>query len=424
MERLEDAERTLQQGLELELPQLQDQLYLGLGCLEVQRANWEKAREHFASAERHNAGASARLLRCWCLCMLDQKEVASNLIDSMEALPDPLDSWIQQRVKNLLSGVPEPWPPAEERPWVLRGHSARAILNRLLPTQRRETLVMQIPSTPAEPVVEARPSKGGGLHPALALVGLFGLAMIGYGLKQMIQERTSVAVVSQSATATPLPTPEASASPANTPTPAPTESFRPPEKVKLSVVLVPQKTGWLTVDVDGEPEKMRIEKGRFVGKFHSGTHAVTIEVAGYEKVERELPFLEPDVLNVQLVPLKVDVNISAAPGPVRVQVDNQSPKLLNGTGTVKGTFPLTFGKHTLKVTKYDYITESKSIEIQSEEPRNLSFKLQPVPPPEPAYIPPPAPSYPAPAPYYPPAPAPYYPPAPAPPPAPANPYSF
>lgn len=424
MERLEDAERTLQQGLELELPQLQDQLYLGLGCLEVQRANWEKAREHFASAERHNAGASARLLRCWCLCMLDQKEVASNLIDSMEALPDPLDSWIQQRVKNLLSGVPEPWPPAEERPWVLRGHSARAILNRLLPTQRRETLVMQIPSTPAEPVVEARPSKGGGLHPALALVGLFGLAMIGYGLKQMIQERTSVAVVSQSATATPLPTPEASASPANTPTPAPTESFRPPEKVKLSVVLVPQKTGWLTVDVDGEPEKMRIEKGLFVGKFPSGTHAVTIEVAGYEKVERELPFLEPDVLNVQLVPLKVDVNISAAPGPVRVQVDNQSPKLLNGTGTVKGTFPLTFGKHTLKVTKYDYITESKSIEIQSEEPRNLSFKLQPVPPPEPAYIPPPAPSYPAPAPYYPPAPAPYYPPAPAPPPAPANPYSF
>ncbi len=413
MQRLEESEKTLQQGLELEIPQLQDQLYLALGCLEVQRANWDKAREQFASAERHNAGASARLLRCWCMCLLDQKEVAANLIDSMELPADPLDAWLQERVNHLLKEVPEPWPPAEERPWVLRGHPARAIVNRLLPTQRRETLAMQVP-LPVEPVAESQASKSRGLHPALALVGLFGLAMIGYGVKQMMAETAPAVVASQTVSATPMAAPETPA--ALTPTPAPTEDFQPPEKVKLTVVLVPAKTGWVSV---GGEDRMRIENGLFSGKFPTGTHTVTVEVKGFEKEERELPFLEADVLKISLVPMKVDVNISAAPGPLRIQVDDQKAQLLTGSGTVKGTFPLTFGKHTFKVIKNDYITESKSIDIQGEEPRNLSFKLQPVPP-EPVYVPPPAPSYPgpAPAPYYPPAPAP------APPPAPAHPYYF
>ncbi|MBX3168351.1 MAG: protein kinase [Candidatus Eremiobacteraeota bacterium] len=421
MARLDEAEKTLQQGLELEVPQLQDQLYLAWGCLEVQRANWDRAREQFASAERHNAGASARLLRCWCLCQLDQKEVAINLMDSLESIQDPLDRWLQRRVNNLLQNVPEPWPPAEDRPWVLRGHPARSIVNRLLPTQRRETLIMQ--AIPPGETVAGKPSQAPtrGLNPVLALVGLMGLGLIGYGVKQRMAGPVPVVVASATASTTPEPAPETTATPVDTPSAAPTEDFRPPEKVKLSIILVPPKTGWLTVD--GEPERLRIENGLFSGKFPSGTHTVTIDVKGYEKDERELPFLEADVLRVTLVPLKVNVNLSANPGPVKVQVDNEPPRRLDGPGTVKGTFPLTFGRHVLKVMKNDYITESKTIEIKSDEPQSVSIKLRPEPPPEPVYRPydpGPGPSYPAPAPV----PAPYYPP-PAPAPAPpANPYTF
>ncbi|MBN9419990.1 MAG: protein kinase [Candidatus Eremiobacteraeota bacterium] len=425
MDRLEEAEKTLLQGLEQEVAPLQDQLFLALGCLEMQRANWEKAREQLASAERHNAGATARLLRCWCLVQLDQKEAAANLVDSLGAAADPLDLWLQQRVQNLLKDVPEPWPPAEDRPWVLRGHPARAILNRLLPTQRRETMVMQVVS-PADLPVEKKSGKNGGLHPALAVVGLFGLALIGYGIKQRLGETGPAPVASTSATAslsaTPSPEgpPQATATP-STPTPAPTEDFHPPEKVKLSVVLNPPKTGWLTVA--GEPERIRINNGVYSGKFPPGTHTVTVEVAGFEKDERELPFLEPDAITIHLVPLKSQVTIQASPGPVKLFVDGEAARTVDGSGTVTDTFALPVGKHTLKVTKNGYLSATKPLVVKGDEPHNLSFKLEPEPPPPPPptyYDPGPAPSYPGPAP----APAPYYPPAPPPAAPPANPYTF
>ena len=426
MDRLHDAEKTLRQGLEVEVPQLQDKLYLALGCLEIQRANWDKAREHLASAERNNAGPAARLLRCWCLWHLDQKEVASNLFESLEAMADPLDLWLHQRVDHLFKGVPEPWPVPEERPWVLMGHPARAILSRLLPTQRRETLIM-VPPRPPTPdpvpaVVEPKPqAQGRSLSPALALLGLLGLGMIGYGVKQMLTHPgAGMASASPTPSATAPATVTPTAAPA-TPNPQPTEAFQEPKPVKMILNLSAPKTGFLVLA--GPPErKIRIVQGHLIGTFPQGVLKGTLEIPGFVKEEREFPLLDSvNVIDAILTPLKGEMIVRAEPGPVKMTLDNGKAQRVEGSGSIEQHFKeLSIGPHTIVVEKQGYYEQKKKFSVSGEEPLHWTVKLEEIPPP------PPAPVYypPAPGPaYYPPAPGPAYVP-PAPPPAPANPYSF
>lgn len=418
MERLEEAERTLRQGLELDTPVLQDQLYLALGCLEMQRASWDKARETLASAERHNAGPAARLLRCWCLWHLDQKEVASNLLEAMETVPDALDNWLYQRVQSLLQGVAEPWPTVEEKPWVLHAHPARAMINRLLPTQRRETVTMQAP-TP-DPVVDSNSTpRRRGVHPVFALIGLGGLAMIGYGLKPLIFPPGPTPLASSSETplvidsATPSPTPPS-------PTPSPSESFVPPAPVQLALTLSPPKNGKLIVLGD-HPEEIPIVNGSCIKSFPPGNLDVQIKVPGFEVDERTLAMTGPQKVDVILKPLVGELDVFAGPGPIRVIVDGSESRL-DGKGTVKLHLKnLKVGNHDIKVVKDGYYSKRKTVTIKPEENPAQRFVLVeiPPPPPPPVYVAP----LPGPAPvYYNPAPAPAPPPAPAP--APANPYTF
>ncbi|MBT9588521.1 protein kinase [bacterium] len=423
LDRLDEAERALQQGLDLEPPLLLDQLHLAQGAVQLQRGDWERAREAFASAERHNGGPSARMMRCWCLFLLDQKEVATNLLESIEELGDPLEKWLRQRLIKLQQQVPEPWPGPEEQPWILQGHPLRGILMRLVPpTQRRETILMPVAPAHLQPAEEAAPARRS-LAPLVWVGGLALAALIGLGLRPLIWKNsqptaspTPVPSVSTSTSATPSPL--AVTTPSPTPTPSPSPTFVPPSPARLELSVTPPITG--EVRLNGK--KIPLVKGKLSESVAPGSYHLEISAAGYKTEERDLTLGEGEVLpsSVEMTRLTGKVEVKTVPANCRIYqvVGNKMIGKSIGGKWLSGDLPV--GRLKLKAVRDGYQSQTKEIQIKAEQNVSLRFTLERNP--EPVYV------APAPQPYYPPAPAPYYPPAPAPyyppPPPPADPYKF
>ena len=425
LDRLEEAEHALRQGLELDPAHFQDQLYLACGALEIHRAQWDKAREHFASAERHNGGGSARLMRCWCLYQLDQIEVAGSLLDSLEEPGDPLEKWLHQRLLMLREQAPEPWPGPEEQPWILQGHPLRGIVMRLVPTpRRRETAQMPVftPDPEVQDVAPARNSPG----PLMWLGGLLLASLLGLGLRPLIWKTpgaeaslspTASVSPSDTPTAELVPTPSPSATATATPTASPT--FVAPTPGTLKIVVTPAVNG--KVRLNGK--KYELVKGHLAAPLAPGSYHVEVTAEGYRPEERDLSVgeAETQTTQVELQALLGKVEVTTQPAPCRIYLDGQPKGKTSGGGGGKLLLgDLKVGRHQLKAVRDGYKSQVRYIFIKGEETVSTRLVLERVP--RPVYIPPP----PAPRPvYYPPAPAPYYrPPPPAPAPAPADPYKF
>jgi serine/threonine protein kinase/tetratricopeptide (TPR) repeat protein len=416
LERLEEAERALQQGLELDPPQLLDQLHLALGALEMQRGNWDKAREAFASAERHNAGPAARIMRCWCLFQLDQKEVAANLLASMEELGDPLEKWLRQRLVHLQQQVPEPWPGPEEQPWILQGHPLRGIVPRLVPTSsRRETVRMPVVPIESQEPEPARRS----LNPLVWVGGLALAALLGLALRPLIwttPAATPAASASASPTATASTVALVPATATVSPTPSPT--FVPPTPGKLEVMATPPLDGWVRLN----GQKHRMLKGRLSESLPPGSYHLEVSARGYKSEERDISIGEGEAFtaSIDLMPQVGKVEIKSEPVNCKIYLVASNKMIGKTSGGKLLSGDLKVGVHKIKAVRDGYQSQTKEIQIKAEQNVSVVFKLERIP--EPVYVAPPPYYPPAPAPYYPP-PAPYYPP-PAPAPAPVDPYKF
>jgi len=411
LDRLDEASEALKQGLEL--PHLLDRMHLAQGALELQRGEWDRAREAFASAERHNAGPAARILRCWCLCLLGQPEVARNLLDSLEELSDPQDLWLRQRLVQLQEQAPEPWPNPEEQPWILQAHPLRGILNKLVPPARRRETVM-IPVAPVE--ISPEPASRRSIGPLIWIVGL-GLAVAGgLVLRPIIWGRLKPAAPSESPSAVAVtsstPLPEVTQTPAS-PTPSP--SFVPPTPGTLKIAVTPPISG--EVRLNGK--KFKLVKGRLEQKVEPGSYHIEVTAPGYKPEERDPAVGQDEVAEVEmtLTPLMGKVEILTSPAGCQLYLDGKWIGKTSGAGSKFLTKDLKAGLHTLKATREGYESKSKKVEVQADQTLQAKLVLERIP--EPVYVaPPPAPTY------YPPAPAPYYPPPPPPPPPPSNPYVF
>lgn len=426
LDRFDEAQRVLGEALQRSQSELRGQLFLAQGAVHLVRAEWESARESFVEAEKQGAGASARIMRCWCLWSLDQKTVAKSLIESLEELEDPLEKWLRQRLMKLQFEAPEPWPSPEEGVWISLAHPLRGILTKLLPSRKAPTTVIKtIPPTPAKVVLDPkktptskthRPTPGTGLRLVFFLLILTGIGLIvwPHAKSLLTAEATPTASPVVEFSQTPTPSPTLSASP----TPRPT--FVPPSPGKLVLKVQPKDA---EVRLNGR--RYELVAGAIEQPLEPGSYHMEVRADGFESEERELAVGESEVIqhSLELKALPGELEVTTVPAPSRIFVNGLEVGRTDSNGKfVKDQ--LKPGSYIVKAVRDGYISEQRSIEIRGGEVGRRRFELKRVPPARPAYVPPPPGPAPPPRPIYYPPPRPAPAPAPRPGPGLANPDSF
>ncbi len=395
LDRLEDAQRAFQQGLNESPAALCGDFHLAQGALAVLHRDWEAARESFASAERCNVGASARLMRCWCCWHQGDREVARSLLESVGEPVDPCDFWLQQRVLKLIEQAPEPWPACEDAPWILEAHPLRACLTRLQP-QAAPVAVRPAPTVAPVTAPKVKREKPSGaralsLTLVLAVVAAGTWAFSHYRGQALLPTPTSTP--QPSASAQPLASASATPGPRASATPSPSAAFVPPTPGKLLLQVTPARA---QVRLDGRPAKL--VKGRLEQPLPPGDYHLEVRCPGFRSDERELALGEGEQLplHIELEATAGSLEVITVPVPARVYLDgNLIGKTLTGQpGKPVKKDLVAPGSHVLKVVRDGYLTSSKKFDLQVGQVSRHTIRLEKQP--APVYRP--APSYPQPAP--------------------------